>query len=363
MRALGRSARRALARRAASAAAAPATTDAIVMQKFGGVEVLEYASKPLRALREDECLVELAAAGVNPIDTYIRRGIYATKPDLPFTPGLEGAGRVVAVGSAGCGLSVGDPVAFTVTTADGGFAATTGSYAQHCIVKATLALPVPKHVDLAAAAALPIAYLAAHRALFHCGQAKPTDRILVRGASGAVGLAAVHLAQRFGSGGRPVVGTAGDQEIQGPWGKRIRHWGATVVTGHHHESIAEHGPFDVIVEQMARFNLASDARLAAPGARIVVVGSPPQSDGRSMGEFDCRDIMTREASIRGLFLWRQNAEERKLAAKDIFTAFDGFEEAPPVHRMKLTEARKAHDMVDPSAGQTKAYDGKIVLLP
>lgn len=350
--------------RACSAGSIPKETNAIVMRSHGGLEVLEYGKKVLPTMKPNEVVLELAAGGVNPVDTYIRKGIYAKNPELPFTPGLEGAGRIVAKGSEVSDHAIGDPVAFTCTTGDGGLDSMTGTYARHCVVKAALLLPVPEHLDLVAAAALPIAYLAAHRALFQIGAAKPSDRILVRGASGAVGLAAIALARQLGDPERVLVGTASDTEVNGVWGDRLRSWGATACTTHAHDSVAEHGEFDVIVEQMARFNLDSCVRLLKPNGRVVVVGSPPQSDGRSMGEFDVRQLMTKEVQIRGLFLWQQTAAERRESAADIFKALELWRQAPPVHRMPLAEAQKAQAMVDPdNGGGGQGYDGKIVLVP
>lgn len=261
------------------------------------------------------------------------------------------------------GVDIGDRIAFTITTGDGGFQATSGTYARHCVVKACLALPVPKGLDLASAAALPIAYLAAHRALFDIGECKPTDRVLVRGASGAVGLAAVHLARHFGAEGREVVGTASADEAAGAWGERIRRWGASRCCSHEHDAIERHGPFDIVVEQMARFNLDSDVRLLAQQGKVVIVGSPPQSDGRSLGQVDCRQLMTREAQVRGLFLWRQTMPERARAAADIFAAFEAFGEGPPVRKLPLERAREAQDMIDPALSAANTFDGKLILIP
>lgn len=332
------------------------------MHTFGGLEVLKYGTKSLPPLKGDEVLLEMAAGGVNPVDTYIRKGIYATQPELPFTPGLEGAGRIVAKGSDVVGHALGDPVAFTITSADGGFGTTSGTYARHCVAKGSLLLPVPSHLDLVAAAALPIAYLTAHRALFHIGAAKPSDKILIRGASGAVGLAAVMLARQLGDPSRVVVGTASEAEAEGRWGSRIQEWGATACTVHEHDSVAQHGTFDVIIELMARFNLDSCVRLLNQNGRIVVVGSPPQSDGRSMAEFDVRTVMTQETQIRGLFLWHQTQGERAKAAKDISAALELWKQPPPVHRIALKDAQEAQSIVDPANGPP-SHDGKVVLVP
>ena len=115
---------------------------------------------------------------------------------------------------------------------------------------------------------------------------------------------------------------------------------------------------------MARFNLDSCTRLLNQNGRVVVVGSPPQSDGRSMGEFDIRQLMTREIQIRGLFLWHQTQAERSESAADIFKALEMWSVPPPVHRMPLQQAQDAQRIVDPAnAGAGQAPDGKIVLVP
>merc|ERR1712056_84771 len=106
----------------------------------------------------------------------------------------------------------------------------------------------------------------------------------------------------------------------------------------------------------------SCARVLNPNGRVVVVGSPPQSDGRSMGQFDIRQLMVLETQVRGLFLWRQSHAERAESARDIFAALEAWKDPPPVHRMQLRDAQQAQAMVDPeNGGGGQGYDGKIVL--
>jgi len=330
-------------------------TTGIVVQKIG---VLSYSDKVLPPLPELHVLVEVASATVNPADTYMCQGKYTLQPELPFTPGLEGSGRVVAVGSGVTHLVVGDRVIYSVTAADGGPKACSGTWAHHCAIQANLAIRIPSGFDLVSAAAIPIAYLTAHRALFQVKRTKPTDSVLVRGASGAVGLAAVHLARHFGAAGRVVVGTAGSEE-----GRQVVRSRGGIATNHSEEQIrkaVDGGTFKVIVELMANENLGSDLQLVAPGGRIAVIGSRP---GASPVAVDARLALVKESSVQGVFLWNQTEQERSAAYKDIFDAFSGKDSvAPAVRRFSFAEATQAHDIVSAQAEGRGKTEGKIVLV-
>lgn len=331
------------------------STQAAVVEKFGD---LAFRERSLPPLPEDHVLVEVAGAAVNPADTYMCAGTYTMLPELPFTPGLEGAGVVARVGAHVSHLAVGDPVIFSITGADGGIAASSGSWAQHCSIRAGLAVRVPPGMDLVSAAAVPIAYLTAHRALFHVAGVQPTDRVLVRGASGAVGLAAVHLARHFGAPGRVLVGTASSEEGR----EAVRQRGG-LPAGHKEEQVKEVASgesFDVIVELMANENLGSDLQLVAPGGRIAVIGSRP---GGGATPVDARQALVKEATIRGVFLWKQTEEERKAAYRDIFAAFAGADQAAPsVRRFPLADAAGARDVVAAQARGEARTEGKVVLV-
>eukprot|EP00930_Biecheleria_cincta_P082980 TRINITY_DN72619_c0_g1_i1.p1 TRINITY_DN72619_c0_g1~~TRINITY_DN72619_c0_g1_i1.p1 ORF type:complete len:751 (-),score=158.15 TRINITY_DN72619_c0_g1_i1:179-2128(-) len=280
------------------------------------------------------------------------------QPEPPFTPGLEAAGRVVAAGAAVENLEVGDLVAFSVTAADGGLAASTGSWAHHCMVKADLAMRLPANLDPVSAAAVPVAYLTAHRALFTAAQMRPSDTVLVRGASGAVGLAAVHLARHFGMPDRLIVGTSSKSGITA-----VEQRGAFAV-GHGEaevrQALGELPGFDVILDLMANDNLGSDLSLVAPGGRIAVIGSRP---GAGPASVDARQALVKEASVRGVFLWKQTKAERARAYRDIFQAFKGKDSTPPsVRRFSFREAQKAHDCVALQAQGKGQTEGKVVLV-
>lgn len=339
----------------ASSGDAVRTTQAILVEKFGE---LSYKEKLLPPLLDTHVLVEVAAAAVNPADTYTCQGVYTMQPEPPFTPGLEAAGRVVATGAAVEDLEVGDHVAFSVTAADGGLSASTGSWAHHCMVKADLAVRLPAKLDPVSAAALPVAYLTAHRALFLAGQMRPSDSVLVRGASGAVGLAAVHLARHFGAPDRLIVGTSsksGRTAVEQRGAKAVGHGEAEV-----RQALGELAGFDVILDLMANENLGSDLNLVAPGGRIAVIGSRP---GASPASVDARQALVKEASVRGVFLWKQTKAERATAYRDIFQVFKGKDPCPPsVRRFSFHEAQKAHDCVSLQAQGKGQTEGKVVLV-
>lgn len=166
---------------------------AIIVSATGGPEVLDYADSPALEPQADELLVDVAAAGVNYIDTYHRSGAYPM--ELPFTVGLEGAGTVRKVGPGVRGFAEGDVVAW---------AAAPGSYAEQVIVPAGAAVPVPEGVPVESAAALLLQGLTAHYLSTSVYPVAEGDQVLVHAAAGGVGLLLTQLIR--GRGGR-VIGT------------------------------------------------------------------------------------------------------------------------------------------------------------
>jgi NADPH:quinone reductase len=167
--------------------------EAVVVRATGGPEVLETARVEPPAPGPGQLLVDVAAAGVNYVDTYHRRGLYPK--DLPFTPGSEGAGTVRALGPDVTGVAVGDHVAW---------ADVAGSYAQQIVVPASQAFPVPDGVDDETAAAAMLQGLTAHYLVTSTYAVKPGDTVLVHAAAGGVGLLLVQAAK---SRGAKVIGT------------------------------------------------------------------------------------------------------------------------------------------------------------
>ena len=261
---------------------------AIRVNEFGPPEVMKLTEVERPNPGAGEVLVRMQAVGVNPVETYIRSGNYARKPALPFTPGNDGAGVVEAVGEGVKTPAVGDRV-YTAGSIS-------GTYAEFALCRASEVHPLPERVSFAQGAAMGTPYATAYRGLFQRGEAVPNEILLVHGASGGVGTAAVQLAA---ARGLRVLGTAGTEE-----GRRlVREQGAREVFDHHApdyldrimEATAGRG-VDVILEMVGQTNLGKDLTILAPQGRVVVIGN------RGRVEIDARDAMARDAEIRGMVL-------------------------------------------------------------
>lgn len=263
---------------------------AIRVSQFGDPEVLVLGSTDQPQLQSDhQVLVEIWAAGVNPVDTYIRAGTYGRLPPLPYTPGLDGSGRVVAVGSAVQRVQVGDRVY-------GGWPIT-GTYAPVALYEEAWVYPLPEWLSFEQGAGVFVPYSTAHRALFEKGQAQAGDTVLIHGATGSVGLAAVQLAVRAGL---RVIGTGGTEAGRA----LVQAQGAAIVLDHadaHNRdqilAATEGQGVDLIVDMLANVNLGYDLALLAFGGRVVVIGS------RGTVAINPRDIMAKESTLTAVNLF------------------------------------------------------------
>ncbi len=312
---------------------------AIVVREFGDPAVMRLEAVPDPQPGPGQIVVRVRAAGVNPVDTYIRSGGYAALPPLPYTPGVDGAGEVEAVGPDVQGVAVGDRV----------YISAPGAYAERAAVPARAAWPLPDGVSFEAGAAIGVPYGTAYAALFLVGQAQPGDWVLVHGASGGVGVAAVQLAVRRGL---RVVGTAGTEAGLG----LVREMGAGAFSHDDADGLlaATGGRgYGVIVEMAAHLSLGMDLPLLAPGGRVVVVGS------RGPATINARDLMARGASITGVMGGQARPEEVAAMHQDLAAGLaDGSLHPVIGRRLPLAEAPEAHDAVL----RPGAY-GKILLIP
>jgi NADPH2:quinone reductase len=316
---------------------------AIRVHEFGGPEVLRLEEVEDPQPGAGEVLVRVVAAGVNPVDTYIRTGQHAHKPKLPYTPGSDGGGVIEALGTGSRYFDVGDRVYMARSLS--------GTYAELALCRESQVFPLPARLSFAQGAAVGIPYATAYRALFDRAQTQPGETVLVHGASGGVGTAAVQLAR---AAGIFVIGTAGTDE-----GRRLAaDEGAHHVLDHRAENYLQElltltggRGVDVIIEMLANVNLNRDLGVLAPKGRVVVVGN------RGPVEIDARQAMTRDASIHAMSLI--NASEHDLARihAALVAGLDNGTLRPVVGReLPLAEAARAHQLVlEPGA------HGKIVL--
>lgn len=317
---------------------------AIVIERFGEPEVmvLKEAADPRPAA--GQVLVRLEAAGVNPVETYQRAGShgYSNRP-LPFTPGADGAGVVRAVGEGVVGPRPGDRVYTSGSL--------TGTYAELCLCTPAQVHPLPAGLSFEQGACLWVNYGTAYRALFQRGAARAGDTVLVHGATGGVGVAAVQWARLRGL---RVIGTYGSEageSLLASLGVELRFDHRSPAHGRQALEATGGRGADVIVEMLANVNLGSDLELLARGGRVVVVGS------RGDVQITPRLLMAREADVRGLML--AGASDAELAEIHAATAA-GIEAGairPVIQQsLPLAQAPAAHRAVMEAASR-----GKIVL--
>jgi NADPH2:quinone reductase len=318
---------------------------AIRVQQFGGPEVLKIEEVPDLQPGPGQVLVKIHAAGVNPFETYQRIGTYAIKPQLPYTPGADAAGTVINVGNGVQRVRAGDRVYVAGNM--------TGSYAEQTLCLETQAHPLPKSVSFQQGAAMGVPYGTAYRALFQKAHGLPNETVLVHGASGGVGIAAVQLARAHGM---TVIGTAGTENGQA----LVRENGAHHVLDHSKGNVADKVKIitsgrnaNVILEMLANKNLAQDLSMLAIRGRIVVIGS------RGTIEINPRDAMSRDAIVLGMTLWNTSEEDLSRIHAALVAALETGVVRPVIGKeLPLSEAARAHEEIM----QPGSY-GKIVLVP
>jgi NADPH:quinone reductase len=317
---------------------------AIRVYEFGGPEVLRLEEVPTPQAGSGQVLVRMHAIGVNPVETYIRAGTYAMKPALPYTPGNDGAGVVEQVAADVNEFKPGDRV-YTAGSLN-------GTYAKFALCKTGQVHLLPANASFAQGAAMGTPYATAYRGLFQRAEAKPGETVLVHGASGGVGTAAVQLAR---ARGLRVFGTAGSDEGR----KLAREQGA-------HEVFDHRGPdqfeqimnatrgrgVDVILELLANVNLGKDLTILAKGGRVAIIGS------RGPVEINPRDAMQRDADLRGLVMPNTSPADLASIHAALVAGLENGTLRPVIGKeFPLAEAAQAHRAVmEPGAL------GKIVLV-
>ena len=318
---------------------------AIRVHEFGPPEVMHREDVETPQPTGTQVLVKVHAIGVNPVETYIRSGQYAGTPPLPYTPGKDAAGVVEAVGDEVKHWSVGDRV-YTSNSIS-------GSYAEYTLVEENDLGRLPDNTSFEQGAGIWTPYATSYRALFQKAKAVEGETVLIHGASGGVGIAAVQWAK---SRSLTVIGTASSDEGK----KLVLEQGANAVLDHSQEGhIAEINEWtgglgvDVIIEMLANVNLAKDFDALKMFGRICVVGN------RGSLDFNPRLIMGKDATVTGMSLYNAPVEAFEEIHNAIFDGLTRGDLNPIVGRtFSLTDAAKAHHAVM----EEKAL-GKIVLLP
>jgi NADPH2:quinone reductase len=275
----------------------------------------------------------------------MRNGTYAIKPPLPYTPGSDAAGTIEAVGKDVSQLKPGLRV-YTANTV-------TGAYAEYALALENQVHPLPAKITDAQGAGIWVPYGTAYHALYQRTKAREGETVLIHGASGGVGIAAVQMARALGL---TVFGTAGSEKGL----DLVKREGAHRVFDHSQPGYQEQimratggRGVDLILEMLANVNLGQDLKLLGMHGRVIVIGS------RGDVTITPRDLMSRRASIHGFSLWGITDAEGKEIHAGIIAGLENGTLRPVVGKeLPLAEAVRAHKEV-----LERGAFGKIVLVP
>ncbi len=314
----------------------------------GGPEVLHIGATQVPAVRDDDVLIRVQAAGVNRPDVQQRKGLYPPPPGASPILGLEAAGEVVARGSAVTAISLGE----RVTALCNG-----GAYAEYVTAPASQCLPWPAGYDEVQAAALPENYFTVWANLFDIARLKPDESLLVHGGTSGIGITAIQLATAQGSKVFATAGSAGKCGF-------IERLGAVAINYKEMDFAAEIARLtekkgvNVVLDMVgAPYTIRNVASLST-GGRLVQIGL---MEGNKVDGFSLAPVMTKRLTITGSTMRpRSTAEKGAIAASLLAHAWpllEGGGIAPVIHQVfALEEAAAAHALMESSA-----HVGKIML--
>ncbi len=330
------------------AEALPKEMNCVVLDGFGGPEVLKPGRRPVPSPGADEVLIKVAAAGINRPDVLQRQGNYTPPPGASDLPGLEVAGTIVAVGSAVTNWKTGDPVMALVAG---------GGYAEYCTAPAPQCLPVPKGFSMVEAAAVPETYFTVWTNVFDRGHLKKGETFLVHGGSSGIGTTAIQLAHAFGA--KVITTVGGDDKAEA-----CKKLGADVAVNYKQqdfvkEVMAATGDkgADLILDMVAGEYTPRNLACLAVDGRIVVIA---HMKGAKV-EVNLNQLMVKRQTITGSTLRprsvAQKGEIAEALRNQVLPLLDTGKVKPVIYRtLKLAEAAEGHRLMESSA-----HIGKIVL--
>jgi NADPH2:quinone reductase len=316
---------------------------AVQMTAVGGPEVMSWTDVDRPVAGDGQIVVDVAAAGVNFIDTYHRTGLYPVP--LPYVLGLEGAGTVSEVGAGAEGVAVGQPVAWSTGP---------GSYAEQVAIDASMAVPVPEGVSSDTAAATMLQGMTAHYLVTDTHLLAAGERCLIHAGAGGVGLILIQLAKRIGAEVFTTVGTAEKEALARAAGADhvIRY--RDVDFGDAIEDIAGPRPLDVVYDGVGQSVFRRSLDLLRPRGMMATFGNASGPvDPISPLDLAPSLFLTRPS----LFHYLSSREELLRRSGELFAAIaSGDVDIRIGHRLPMAEAAEAHRLLE-----GRHTTGKVVL--
>jgi NADPH2:quinone reductase len=328
---------------------------AAFINKTGPPEVIMYGDLPTPKPSRTECLIEVAAVDMNPIDTYIRGGMIPAKLSFPYILGRDLAGTVAEVGPEVKRFKVGDRVWVTGQGVEG----RTGTFSEFCAVDERWLHATPAGVKDEDIVALSLVAITAYLGLVNHAKIKAGEILFVNGGSGGVGSSVVQIAKILGA---KVITTAGSPEKI----ETCRKLGADLALNYKTDDVdgrikqfAPNG-LNVWWETLREPKFERTIPLLAMRGRMIVMAGRDAKPVFPVGPF-----YTKDCSILGLAMFNATAEEQEAAAHDIATwAAEKKLKACIDRIMPLSQAAEAHRLQEESTvKKTSQLAGKIVLTP
>ncbi|MFN8099366.1 MAG: NADPH:quinone oxidoreductase family protein [Dermatophilaceae bacterium] len=321
---------------------------AVQVTRLDGPSAVEIVDLPTPDRGSRKLLVDVKAAGMAFPDTLLTRGLYQIKPALPFVPGAEVAGLVASAPEGG-EFRVGDRVA-----AFPGF----GGYAEHVAVDPAFVFPLPERLSFEAGAALPMNYLTCHFALVTRGGIQPGESVLVHGAAGGIGTAALQLAKAYGARTYAVVSDPSKADVA-----RVAGADEVVAAEGFRESVAEltrGRGVDIIVDPVGGNRFTDSLRCLATLGRLLVIGFT----GGSIPEVKVNRLLLNNISVVGVgwgayWMGAGGAAYVRQQWDDLLPLMESGAIDPPIGALvPLAEVAGALDDLE-----NRRATGKIVLRP
>lgn len=329
--------------------ALPTKMRQVIFDGAGGPEVVKLAEAEVPSPGAGKVLVEVAAFGINRPDCIQRTGLYPPPPGESQVPGLEIAGKVVALGPDVSGLKVGDEICALVGS---------GGYAEYALADAALCLPRPRALSMLEAAGVPETYFTVFDNVFTRGRLSKGETLLVHGGSSGIGSTAIQLAKQFGA---TVIATAGSKEKC----DFCRSIGADHAIDYRTQDFVEEvlkitdkRGVDVILDMVGGAYIPKNISILALEGRLVQIAF---LQGPMVEKLNFTPVMVKRLTLTGSTLRPRTLAQKAAVAQElrekVWPLLDSGAVKPLVHAtFAMEDARKAHELMESSA-----HLGKIMV--